>query len=293
MLSIDEMLKILDPVINQLRSSGVYDDQNSWLFARCLVVMAFTDPPAPGIAKIRALISELHFRPYQLDNVVSALGASRCDDAIDVLMEFAGADGKGVEAVGESWIKAIRSLEGERSSEILLSFVDPKAKLFDREFIPDLRHGDLLARVLAERAMTDKSLKDRLVEMANGDLTPTKRTLLAKVFNRFSDEEDRVKGLCLLHDGSGVPYELVRSLENAFLERRPYGSGSNAFTLVPRGSNLLRKRLFEMSQTDPHRKHSAFALLGQIESWRLEHGHPLDEPRHPAIESEVSWPPLP
>jgi hypothetical protein len=292
-LSIDEMLKILDPVIDQLRSSGVYDDQNSWLFARCLVVMAFTHPPAPGIAKIRALISELHFRPYQLDNVVSALGASRCDDAIDVLMEFAGADGKGVEAVGESWIKAIGALEGERSSEILLSFVDPKAKMFDREVIPDHRHGDLLARVLAERAMTDKSLKDRLVEMTNGDLTLTKRTLLAKVFNRFSDEEDRVKGLCLLHDdGSGVPYELVRSLENAFLERRPYGSGSNAFTLVPRGSNLLRKRLFEMSQTDPHRKHSAFALLGQIESWRLEHGHPVDEPRHPAIESEVSWPPL-
>jgi hypothetical protein len=293
-LRIDEMLKILDPVIDQLRRSGVYDDQNSWLFARCLVVMAFTDPPAPGIAKIRALVSQLHFRPYHLVNVVSALGASRCADAIDVLMEFAGADGKGVEAVGESWIEAIGALDGERSSEILLSFVDPKAKLFDREFIPDHRHGDLLARVLAKRAMSDKSLKNRLVEMANGDLPPTKRTLLAKVFNRFSDEEDRVKGLCLLHDdGSGVPNELVRSLENAFLERRPYGSGSNTFTLVPRGSNLLRKRLFEMSQTDPHRRRSAFALLGQIELWRLEHGHPMDEPRHPAIESQVSWPPLP
>jgi hypothetical protein len=82
-------------------------------------------------------------------------------------------------------------------------------------------------------------------------------------------------------------------LEQSFLERRPYVQGSNAFTLVPRGSNVLRKRLFEMSQTDPLRKHSAFALLGQIEVWRLEYGHPMDEPRHPAIDSEVSWPPLP
>src|SRR5262249_39829661 len=57
--------------------------------------------------------------------------------------------------------------------------------------------------------------------------------------------------------------------------------------------NAIRKRLFEMVTGDPSRKQSAFALLGQIEVWRLEHGHPADEPRHPAIESEVSWPPLP
>lgn len=160
-LSIEEMLKLLDPVIEQLRSSGLYDEQNGWLFARCLVVMAFTEPPAPGIAKIRALIAELKWRTYHLDSVVSALGASRCDDAVDALMEFAGTDGKGVEAVGESWIEAIGALDGGRSSEILLSFVDPKAKLFDREFIPDHRHGDLLACLLAKRAMTDKRGRSR------------------------------------------------------------------------------------------------------------------------------------
>lgn len=89
---------------------------------------------------------------------------------------------------------------------------------------------------------------------------------------------------------SGVPYELLRSIENVFLERRPYGTEGNVFTLAPRGSNALRRRLFEMAQTDPARERSAFALLGQIEAWRLEHGRPMDEPRHPAIESGSSWP---
>jgi hypothetical protein len=256
--------------------------------------MAFVDPPAAGIAKIREFVSGFKFPAYDLGMVVAALGASRCDDAIEVLMEFAGPDGKGVDALGESWIEAIAALDGARSSEILLSFVDPNAKLFNRDFLPDHRHGDLLARLLAERAAKDRALKGRLVELANGDLPPRKRMLLAKVFSWFDGEDDRVEGLCILRDdGEGVPYELVRSLEAAFLEHRPYGQGSNTFTLVPRGSNALRKRLFEMSQTDPLRKRSAFALLGQIEVWRLEHGHPEDEPRHPAIESEVSWPPLP
>jgi hypothetical protein len=208
-------------------------------------------------------------------------------------MEFAGTDGKGVDALGESWIEAIGTLETARSTEILLSFVDPNAKVFNREFIPDHRHGDLLARLLAERAVKDKAVKSRLVELAKGDLSPTKRMLLAKVFAHFSGEDDRVEGLCILRDdGSGIPYELVRSMENAFLERRPYGSSGNAYTLSPLGCNTIRKRLFEMVIGDPSRKQSALALLGQIEVWRLEHGHPGDEPRHPVIESEISWPPI-
>jgi hypothetical protein len=171
--------------------------------------------------------------------------------------------------------------------------VDSSAKLFNRDFIPDYRHGDLLARLLAERAVKDRALKSRLVELANGDPPNMKRMLLAKVFGQFTGEDDRVQGLCILRDdGSGVPYELVRSMENAFLERRPYGDSGNAYTLSPLGCNAVRKRLFEMVISDPHRKESAFALLGQIEVWRLEHGHPADEPRHPVIESEVSWPPL-
>jgi hypothetical protein len=296
-LSLEDVLRILDPTMQELRASGMCsDNQNAWLFARCLSVMAFVEPPAAGVAKIRELVSDLRFRPYELGGVMGALGASRCTDAIEVLMYLAGTDGKGVESIGEPWIEAIAALRGPRSNEILLSFVDPNAKLFTTEsmpVIPDQRHGDRLARLLAVRAVNDKAMKAKLVGLANGDLPPTKRVLLAKVFAQFSGEENLVEGLCVLRDdGSGVPYELFRSMENAFLEHRPYGSGSNTFTLVPRGSNALRKRLFEMSQMDPLRKRSAFALLGQIEAWRLEHGRPADEPRHPAIESGISWPPF-
>jgi NACHT C-terminal Alpha/Beta 2 len=292
-LNLDEVQRILDPVMQEARDSGLHsDNQNAWLFARCLSVMAFVDPPEAGIAKIRTLISELRFRQYELGGVVAAIGASRCAEAIDVLMEFAGADGKGVDSVGESWIEAIGMLEGARSNEILLSFVDPNANLFTREFIPDHRHGDLLARILADRTGKDEALKSKLVEFANGDLTATKRMLLGKVFGQFTSEHDRVQGLCVLRDDSGIPYELVQSMETAFLEHRPYGNSGNSYTLHPLGCNGVRQRLFEMVLGDPHRKKSAFALLGQIGVWRLEHGHPADEPRHPAIESDVFWPPL-
>jgi hypothetical protein len=293
-LSLEEVLRVLDPAMQELQSSGMYNDsQNVWLFARCLCVMAFVETPAAGIAKIREFVSSLRFQAHELGIVVAALGASRCDDAMDVLMELAGTDGKGVEFIGEPWIEAIRALGGKRSDQVLLSFVDPNAKQFTREFIPDYRRGDVLVRLLAERAEENGELKAELVRLANGDLTPTKRMLLAKVFSRFGAENDLVAGLCLLQDnGSGVPYELVCSIEHVFLEHRPYGTSGNAYTLSPVGCNAVRGRLFEMTIGDPNRKRSAFALLGQIEVWRLEHGRPADEPRHPVIESDISWPPL-
>jgi hypothetical protein len=58
-----------------------------------------------------------------------------------------------------------------------------------------------------------------------------------------------------------------------------------------RTSNELRRRLFEMAGHDEKRRKAAFSLLGQIEEWRLEHGRPTGEPRHPDFASGEPWPP--
>jgi hypothetical protein len=289
-LTLAEMMNVLGPMIEE-QLKDMSNDQNRWLLDRCLSVLAFVDPPAEGIAKIREILSGIRFRRYESGGVVAALGASRCPEAAEFLLELAGDDGSGVEAIGEPWIKAVAQLRGERSNQVLVSFVDPNAKLFTKDFLPDHRHGGLLAGLLAHRAEEDGEFKAQLFNLADGDLPPAKRMLLAQTFARFQKEVDLVAGLRVLRDdGSGVPYEILRSIENVFLERRPYGAEGNVFTLAPRGSNALRRRLFEMALADPARRHSAFALLGQIEAWRLEYGRPMDEPRHPAIESGASWP---
>ena len=292
-LTLEEVMKILGPTMDELRASGIYNDNQSvWLFQRFLSVLAFVDPPAAGVAKIQEILRGMRFPPYELGGVVAALGASQCGEAMNVLMELAGADGSGVELIGEPWIKAIAALGGKRSGEVLLSFVDPSARIFTRDFVPDHRYGDLLAQLLVERAEEEQGFKAELFRMANGDLPSQKRMLLTKVFARFRKEEDLVTGLSVLRDdGPSLPYELVRSIEDVFLQRRPYGTSGNTYTLAPMGCNAVRKHLFEMVMTDPDRKRTAFALLGQIEVWRLEHGRPADEPRHPAVDSGALWPP--
>lgn len=291
-MTLAEMMNVLGPAIEQARRDLGNSDQNRWLLDRCLSVLPFAEPPAEGIAKIREILSQVRFfYPHDSRGIVAALGASRFPDAMDLLLELAKPDGSAVAQIGEEWIRAVVQLGGKRSNEVLLSFVDPDRKLFTKEFVPDYHHGQVLAGLLAGRAEQDSEFKAKLFRLANGELPPSKRTLLAKAFSHFQREEDLVAGLCVLRDDtSEVPFELLHSIEAAFLERRPYGTDSNVYTIAPRGSNDLRKRLLEIAQTDPVRKRSAFALLGQIEVWRLEHGRPMDEPRHPAIESGIRWP---
>ncbi len=291
-MTLAEMMNVLGPAIEQARRDLGNSDQNRWLLDRCLSVLPFVDPPEEGIAKIKEILAGVRFfYPHDSRGVVAALGASRCADAMDLLLELAKPDGSAVAQIGEEWIRAVAQLGGKRSDEVLLSFVSPDQKLFTKEFVPDYQRGNVLAGLLADRAEHDSEFKAELFRLASGELPPTKRMLLAKAFSFFQRENDLVAGLCVLRDDtSEVPFELLRSIENAFLERRPYGTESNVYTVAPRGSNALRKRLLEIAQTDPLRKRSAFALLGQIEVWRFEHGRPMDEPRHPAIESGVYWP---
>lgn len=291
-MTLPEMMNVLGPAIEQARRDLGNSDQNRWLMDRCLSVLPFVDPPEEGIAKIKEILAGLRFfYPHDSRGVVAALGTSRCADAMDLLLQLAKPDGSAVAQIGDEWIRAVAQLGGDRSNEVLLSFVDPNQKLFTKDFAPDYQNGDVLAGLLADRAEHDSEFKTKLFRLANGELPPNKRMLLAKAFSRFKGEVDLVAGLCVLRDdGSGLPYELLRTIENAFLEHRPYGKETNVYTVAPRGSNALRKRLLEMAHTDPLRKRSAFALLGQIEVWRLEHGRPMDEPRHPAIESGAYWP---
>ena len=111
--------------------------------------------------------------------------------------------------------------------------------------------------------------------------------------NWLGTPEALAANLSLIDDAkpSPVPQGIWDQLRTAFVERRPYGQSPNVFTEHARAANELRVRLFRMAIEDEKRRKSAFMLLGQIEEWRLEHGRPTGEPRHPDVASGQSWPP--
>jgi hypothetical protein len=119
--------------------------------------------------------------------------------------------------------------------------------------------------------------------------------LLGKVLAKMGTIDAIRHALDLLRDddASGASCELHKSIEDAFIEHRLLPGSSNTYTLIPRSSEDLRERLLDMSQNDPRRKKSAYALLRRIELWRMEHGRPIGEMRSPLLTDGVLWPPEP
>jgi hypothetical protein len=283
-LPAEETLQVVDSVFTQIRSHH-HDHQERYLVQRILCILPFVEPPSKGFDAMRQLIAGCAIQGYELCEVVAAVGCSSCDRALEFLREIL-ASGQRTEQVWEACINATAAIDDRESRELLLSFVDRDDPGLS------VREGDVLAHEIAELAQRDITTRRRILELCSQQPPPARRELLARIISRLDSEEAVLAGLSLIHDQAAppVPRPIWRQLENVFVERRPYRGSPNTFTLAPRSANEIRTRLFEMASSDERRKRAAFGLLGQIELWRLEHGRPASEPRHPALASRLAWP---
>ncbi len=271
------------------RTGEWMQDSDRYLLLHVLALCPFVDDPSAGIAKMRNVLGKRRLRGYDLRELVTALGESRSDAAIDLLYELA-SDAQTFEQCEDNFINAIAAFDTPRARELLLGFVDPDILGIAATRRP--HREDVLVARLTELAQRRPETAARLRELCERDLPEINRHVLSKVMGSFGTHEALVTYLNLIDDAkpSPVPQGVWDQLQSAFVERQPYEQISNVYTLHARASNDVRARLFRMALEDRKRRKSAFMLLGQIEVWRLEHGRPTDEPRHPDLASGQSWP---
>jgi hypothetical protein len=290
----DQTFKLFDSIRDEVRDN-LWNDQELELLVSALCVLPFVDEPSKGIQKMRETISTLKLverHAYQLRDLATVLGHSRCDDAVTLLRELA-SDQINAQSLGESWINALAILDTEGARELLLSFVDPG--ILGLPFEVTFHREDVLAGRLVDLARSVKSVEQRLLNLCSTKLPAAKRALLSKVVGCLGTAEAALAGLNLIDDTASpsVLHDTWKQIEAAFVEHKPLEERADAYTLLPRSSNDVRVRLFEMSKDDKHRMKSALALLEQIEVWRLEYGRPNGEPRSLEVESESAWPTAP
>jgi hypothetical protein len=286
-LPVTTVLALVDSVLE--RTEGWMQDSDRYLLCRVLARCPFVDDPASGIAKIRDVLGKRRLWGYEMRELVTALGESRSDAAIDILYELA-CNVKTFEQCEDNFINAFTALDTPRARELLLGFVDPDIRGIALTCRPHRDH--MLVAPLAELAQRRPEVAARLRELCEGDLPEPNRHVLSKVMDSIGTPEALVANLNLIDDTkpAPIPQGIWDQLRSAFVERRPYGQNPNVFTEHARASNELRIRLFRMAIGDDKRRKSAFMLLGQIEEWRLEHGRPSGEPRHPDLASGQPWP---
>ncbi len=287
-LPVSTAFALVDSILE--RTEKWMQDSDRYLLLRILSLCPFVDDPVAGIAKVRDVLGRRRLCGYELRELVTALGESRTDAAFDFLYELA-SDAQTFEQCEDNVINAFATLDTPRAREVLVGFVDPDSRSIALSHRS--HHEDLLVTRLTELAIRVPEVAARLQALCERDLTELNRHVLSKVMDRLGTPETLSANLNLIDDGkpSPVPKGILDQLEAAFIERRPYAKSPNVFTAHARASNALRVRLFRMALQDRKRHKSAFMLLGQIEVWRIEHGRPTGEPRHPDLASRESWPP--
>lgn len=106
------------------RAEKWMQDSDRHLLCQILALCPFVDDPAAGIAKIRAVLGKRKFWGHELRELVTALGESRSDAAVDLLCELK-SDSSIFEQCEDNFIKAFATLDTPRAHEFLLNFVDP------------------------------------------------------------------------------------------------------------------------------------------------------------------------
>lgn len=287
------VLEVLNPAIEHAMTVPYNRQQADYLLSRCLCLLPFVEPPSQGIARIREIEPIKRMWGYEFQGLVAALGYSRCNDALELLIDMAKSEEQRLEGITGDWIDAVANIGTPEAIRTILSFIDPEIEQHSLRLTFDYFHQERLASKVASIAGDDPSIRDRLLLLCTRNLPPPMRLLLADCVTRLGTRDGILAGLDLIHDDAtpSIPPALIRNLEAVFVERRPYGSSENTYTLEPQSANDIRSRLFEMTVNDESRKHSAWSILAQIESWRIEYGRPTSEPRHPNIESGIPWPP--
>ncbi len=273
--------EIVEPIIQHVRAHR-WNSQESSLMSHVVGIVLFTDGPSASIQRVRQLMEEKLVSMEGTRALTKALGHSRCPDAVALLRELAN-DNVRVQHLGDDWADAVAQFDSQEARDLLLSFIDPTLPPLSNELI---RHHDgRLVRRLTELAQRDAAVRQRIFALAQERIPTAHATLLGKVLANLGTTDALFAPLQLLRDdgGGGASYELNKNIEEAFVEHRPYRGSSNTFTMVPRSSNAIRSRLMEMVQNDPLRRRSAFALLREIEKWRMWHGRPDSEPRSPKM----------
>ena len=283
-------MAIVGPALERIRARGPYRNHDQWLVKQFLCILPYIENATVGINKVRELIPIFKLAPWDLREVVTAIGHSRSEEGVALLRDIALGEITQGRALDDAWINAVGELDFPEARAMLLGFVDEESRGLPAQARVDRR--DVLAAQISELAQRDPTIARRLLQLPDLSVTGPRRELLAQILRSIGSEEAILASLRLIDDSSTppVPYETWRALEDFFIGRQRLDESENSYTLIPKSANEIRARLLEMAGCEQRRKKSAVSLLVQIEVWRLEYGRPL-EPRHPDIDSGGPWPP--
>ncbi|MBB5327445.1 hypothetical protein [Tunturiibacter gelidoferens] len=181
----DKTYALVARYVEQLTSKWQSDNDLS-LVGIALGVLPFVEDASAGIATLADYLDHIRMRSEGLRKVVKALGHSRREEAVDLLLSIVHAD-ESIQRFGQEWLDAIAVLDNVRSREILLSVIDPTLPGIQGLNISKL--DVVLAPRIAEAAQRHPAMKSRILALCDASLDHPRRELLSEVIVHLKDDK--------------------------------------------------------------------------------------------------------
>ena len=190
----EKTLALITPVIDDFTSKW-HSDNDLYLLGTSLSILPFFDDPRDGIAKLAERLDRIRVPLDGMRRVVTALGHSRCDDALDILLPIVQKNGL-AQQIGRAWINAIAALDNAKARDILMSFIDPEIP--EVPGTQDLGRDVSVPQRIAEAAVRHPDMKARILALCSAGLDHRKREVLSAVIALLKDDKSLLASLNLL-----------------------------------------------------------------------------------------------
>jgi hypothetical protein len=247
-------------------------------------LFAFSDRPM-AVLEIIGLLPAQYQRPWQLRRLLTALGHSPHEQALQVLEALAKGDPQITQEY--EWLNAMMGLETEASARAIVDLICEGKGEGERGGMGIWR----LSRQLASLARQFPPLHDEILQRYEKMAGGTPRAILAAALIDVADAPT-ILALIRSYAAKKQPYDggLSQAIEKLAIGQRPATDWPGAFEQFSVPLVEFRKELFAMLAANDAQSALAEACLNEIESLRDEHGRISDEPRHPDILSDQAWP---
>ncbi len=248
-----------------------------------LVLLPFSDRPTAVIEAVASL-PQPQRTPRQLGPLVIALGDAPSDEALQVLETLVRED----EALLEdsAWFQALERREIVPAMRLLLKLLE-EGKLENRQRGVDQRQVVSLAALIRADSAFRRQVYDTLERLPGARSRGILESAIAEAVDR--------EGVFLLlrgyaRRGQGFDHVLYAAIEQLAIDRRPSSEWVATYELIGRAVPELRKSLFSVIVGRAPEAELAATCLNTIDELRDDHGPAEAEPRHPDIDSGLSWP---
>jgi hypothetical protein len=264
-------------------------DDRWFIVGQWLDLLALSDNPMEVVDLVKDLPDRVKLR-RGLVGLLMALQYSPSKDAENTLIALAEAI-PSLQADIE-WFRAICDQGSEASHEFLYSILwDP----IKTKSLTTSGHSDkVFANTMAKMLRNNPKIKKDFIGKLSTPLAHTMAEVLGYIIQQLIDDEEIMStSLMLLRNKVRIPYSLKEAIEDHVTHKEPpkeEGQGYYSYYIFPSSALKLRRQLLEMSVSDLERNEAAKSVLEWIDELRDKYGRPVDEPRHPCLESGIPWP---